>query len=82
MTIAELNMEILEVISRSTETELEITENTHLLRQMGMTSVEIMMLISDLEDHFDITIPANSLRGVQIVADLQSLVLEAIRGNR
>lgn len=82
MTIAELNKEILEVISRSTETELEITENTHLLRQMGLTSVEIMMLISDLEDHFDITIPANSLRGVQIIADLQALVLDVIRENR
>lgn len=82
MTIAELNKEILAVVSRSTETELEITESTHLLRQMGLTSVEIMMLISDLEDHFDITIPANSLRGVQTIADLQSLVLDAIRENR
>lgn len=82
MTIAQLNKEILAVVSRSTETELEITENTHLLREMGLTSVEIMMLISDLEDHFDITIPANSLRGVQIIADLQSLVLDVIRTNR
>lgn len=82
MTIAQLNKEILAVVSRSTETELEITENTHLLREMGLTSVEIMMLISDLEDHFDITIPANSLRGVQIIADLQSLVLDVIRENR
>lgn len=81
MTIAQLNKEILDVVSRSTETELELTEKTHLLRQMGLTSVEIMMLISDLEDHFGITIPADSLRGVQIIADLQTLVLDAIRNH-
>ena len=79
MTIAQLNEEILTVVSNSTETELELTENTHLLRDMGLTSVEIMMLISDLEDHFGITISADRLHGVQIIADLQALVLEEIR---
>lgn len=79
MTIAELNKEIMDIIRKSTETEIEITDSTHLIRQMGLSSVEIMMLISDLEDWFDIVIPAARLRHVQTVGDLCQTVLEVIR---
>lgn len=82
MTIAQLNNEILAVVRSSTETEMELTPATHLIRQMGLTSVELMMLVSDLEDRFCITIPTDRLRHVQTVADLQTLVMETIRDSQ
>lgn len=79
MTIAELNREILTVVRDSTETEMEISENTHLIRQMGLSSVEIMMLVSDLEDTFGVDIPVSMLRHVQTVGDLCRLVADRLR---
>lgn len=79
MTIAELNREILSIVRNSTETEMEITENTHLIRQMGLSSVEIMMMVSELEDAFGVEIPAADLRHVQTVGDLCRLVADLLR---
>lgn len=79
MTIAELNKEIFTVILNSTETEVDITETTHLIRDMGLSSVEVMMMISDLEDWFDIEIPPSRLRQVQTVGDLCQTVLNILR---
>lgn len=79
MTLAQLNDDILALVQESTETDLPITPETHLIRDMGLSSVEIMLLISDLEDHFDITISATQLRHAQTVGDLTQLVTDEIR---
>ena len=79
MTIAELNREIFAVIRNCAETDTEITETTHLIRELGLSSVEIMMLISDLEDSFGIDIPAAALRQVQTAGDLCGVVLVVLR---
>lgn len=77
MTITELKKEIICLIQNSTETPIQITEDTHLIRQMGLSSVETMMLISDLEDRFGISIPVSALRSVQTVGDLCRIVIDA-----
>ena len=79
MTLAQLNDEILDLVLESTETTLPITPETHLIRDMGLSSVEIMLLISDLEDQFDITISPSKLRHVQTVGDLFPLVADQLR---
>ena len=80
MTIKELNQEIYEVIRSSTETELELTDEMHLITEMGLSSVEIMLMISDLEDHFGIELPIEELRGVATIGQLCKVVLEVISG--
>ena len=78
MTIKEVKEEIIETILDSTETDIDVTEETHIVNEMGLSSVEIMMLVSDLEDHFGITIPTALLRNVRTVGDLSELVVEAL----
>lgn len=80
MTIKELNQQIYAVIRSSTETELELTEDMHLITQMGLSSVEIMLMISDLEDHFGIELPIEELRGVATIGQLCKTILETING--
>lgn len=75
MTIAQVKEEILSIIRDSTETEMELTPETDLVREMGLSSVETMLLLSDLEDRFGITIPASSLRNIQTVNDLSQTVI-------
>ena len=78
MTIQELKEEIIETIIDSTETEVEVTEQTHIVTEMGLSSVETMMLVSDLEDHFGITIPTATLRDVRTIGDLSAIVIDLL----
>lgn len=79
MTIEQIKQAVIAVIQESTETEVELTENTHLVQEMGLSSVEAMLLLSDLEDRFYISIPASQLRNVQTVRDLCQLVIHCLK---
>ena len=81
MTIEELNIRIYDVIRSSTETELELREDLNLITQMGLSSVEIMLMISDLEDAFGIELPISELREITTVGDLSLVVRQTICKN-
>lgn len=78
MTIKEINQQVYSVIRSSTETELELSDGLHLISQMGLSSVEIILLISDLEDWFGIDLPVSELRHVATVGQLCQMVAQAI----
>lgn len=78
MTICEIKQEIIRVMKDSTETEVDITEQTHIINDMSLSSVETMMMISDLEDRFGITIPSSSLRDIRTVQDLCDLIITVL----
>ena len=79
MTISEVKAEVIRVIRDSTESEYPITMETHLVKGLGLSSVEIMMLVSDLEDRFGVHISSAKLRHVWTVGDLSDLVISAIK---
>ena len=78
MTIEALKKEIISVIEESTETEVALTEETHIVNDMGLSSIEAMMLISDLDHHFGINIPSTLLRDVRTVGDLMQVVVDTL----
>jgi acyl carrier protein len=53
---------------------VSIDENTGLVTDMGLSSLEVMELIEQTEDHFDISIPLNILPDVNTVGDLAQKV--------
>ena len=65
---------VFEVIRESTETEEEISEDTLRYEDMGLASVEVYVMLCDLEEEFGITIPAASLREIRTAGDLCRLV--------
>lgn len=79
MTIKELKDQILRTVQDATDPTTPITDETHLIRDLGLSSVETMMMIADLEDQFGIKIPTRSLRNVQTVSDLTQAVIDALR---
>ncbi len=81
MTIEELNNQIYNVIRSSTETELELYEDLNLITQMGLSSVEIMLMISDLEDAFGMELPVSELRNVATVGQLCQVIQQNLRKN-
>ncbi len=79
MTVKELKQEIIQIVRNSTESETPITEDTHLIKGLGLTSVETMMLVSDLEDRFSVDIPDAKLRTVWTVGDLCEVVISVLK---
>tara|TARA_R110000823_G_scaffold119998_9_gene244401 strand:+ start:22578 stop:22820 length:243 start_codon:yes stop_codon:yes gene_type:complete len=53
---------------------LTLTEETRLVADIGLSSLEVMEFIEKIEDHFDITIPLNILPDVNTIGDLASKV--------
>jgi len=79
LTIKQLEAEVIRIIQDSTEAETEITCQTHLVKTLGLTSVEIMMLVSDLEDRFGVHISSAKLRNVWTVGDLCRLIISVLK---
>lgn len=78
MTMPEAINEIYAVIRSSTETDLSLVPELHLIQDMGLSSVEIMLLLTDLEDHFQINIPVSELRNTQTIDDLCQVILHIL----
>ena len=75
MTVKEVKLEVVRLVRNYSESESRISEETHLIKELGLTSVEIMMLIADLEDRFFVDIPDEKLRTVWTVGDLCAVVI-------
>lgn len=78
MTVQEVKQEVIRVIKDSTETEIEISESTQLFGEMGLSSVEAVVMLADLEEAFGIDIPAANLRKVRTVGDICELVVSIL----
>jgi len=55
---------------------LALSEDTALVADIGLSSLEVMEFIEKIEDHFDITIPLNILPDVNTIGDLAKKVRE------
>ena len=49
-----------------------LNEESELVTELGLTSLQVMELIEQIEDHFDISIPLNILPDIRTVRDLAS----------
>lgn len=55
---------------------IELSEGTALVADLGLSSLEVMEFIEKIEDHFDISIPLNILPDVNTIGDLAGKVRE------
>lgn len=58
--------------------DLLFSENTELVGEAGLSSLQVMELIERIEDHFDISIPLNVLPDVKTVKDLAEKLADLI----
>lgn len=65
---------LIQVIRESTECTMEIHEGSLLVEDLGLSSIEIMVLIGDIEDAFDVKIKAAQLRNVKSVGELLRII--------
>lgn len=55
----------------------DIDEKSALMDELDISSLEIMTMIADLEEQFQITIPENDIRGMVTVSDIIDYIYEA-----
>ena len=56
--------------------DLVLSEDTTLVSDIGLSSLEVMEFIEKIEDHFDISIPLNILPDVNTIGELATKVRE------
>ncbi|WP_461521719.1 acyl carrier protein [Porticoccus sp.] len=57
-------------VLRTIKKDVEFTEETDLVAELGLSSLQVMELIEHIEDHFDISISLNILPDINTVGDL------------
>ena len=67
-------------LTSCTQGRIEISEDTDLLSDLNLDSLQVMNLLLHIEDHFDISIPVSILGGVKTVKDL-ALQIEQLGHN-
>lgn len=68
---------IAEIITEYVEVPREeITEETSFLSELKMNSLDIMTMVAELEDTFDITIETEDLNDIRTVGDLTEYINE------
>lgn len=67
-------IELIQLIKSLHGATQDISPDTSLTQNVGLTSVEVMELIEAVEDHFDIGFPLNKLENVKYVSDLAEII--------
>ena len=72
-TNPEILSQLLEILKPFTKEGQQLREETKLVGELGLDSLQVMQVLLKIEDHFDISIPLNNLPKIQTV---QELILE------
>ncbi len=72
-TNPEILSQLLEILKPFTKEGQQLREETEIVAELGLDSLQVMQVLLKIEDHFDISIPLNNLPTIQTV---QELVLE------
>lgn len=74
----EIKRTLYEMMSELLEREVDdIDESKALMDELDLSSLEIMTMIADLEEQFQIQIPENDIRGMVTVGDMIDYIYEA-----
>jgi len=66
----ELITRIHQILQPFVKPDIELTEDSELVSELGLTSLQVMSLIEHIEDDFDISVPLNILPDIRTIRDL------------
>jgi acyl carrier protein len=70
LTLREVGLAASKVLGRT----VEVSDETHIGRDLQVDSLALMNIIMELEDTFDISIPLDRLASVETAGDLSDLI--------
>ena len=66
---------VLSIINRSSKAKISVNEDSAIQADAGMTSLQVMEMILEIEESFDISFPLNRLPDIRTVRDLAQEVV-------
>ena len=69
-TYADILPQILETLQPFTKEGQSLGEETELVAELGLDSMQVMQVLLKIEDRFDISIPLNNLPNIRTIKDL------------
>ena len=67
---------IYEVLQPFVKPEVDLTEDSELVTELGLTSLQVMTLIEHIEDDLDISVPLNILPDIRTIRDLANQLIK------
>ncbi len=69
---------VIELFSTMTEVE-EITEDSELIDDLGISSMDVLFLISSMEEKFKIQVPESAIRKMVTVDDVAEVIASLMK---
>lgn len=66
--------ELSALLQQHAQSGAEITDQSHLVGDLGLDSLGVMEIVADIEDKFALNIPDDALREVETVADVAKAI--------
>ncbi len=66
---------ILSIVNRLSKGNITLSEDTRLQVDVGLSSLQVMELVLEIEDEFDISFPLNRLPDIQTAKDLSQEIV-------
>jgi acyl carrier protein len=60
----------IEILKRLSRRPIDPQPDSELMADLGFDSLQVLELVGELEDHFDIAVPLNSLTHIRTVAEI------------
>lgn len=78
MNYEEILERVINLLVAMKESEDEVTADSELIDDLGISSMDVLFLITGLEEEFDVKIPVKAIREMITVADVAEIVDELI----
>ena len=69
-----IEADVIQVLKRVSRKAIEPTLGSDLIADLGFDSLQVLEVIADLEDHFDVSIPLNDVPATRSVAQVVAKV--------
>lgn len=74
----EIMQTLLQRLARFPSKQAEVNAKTDLVADMNLDSVNMMEILMEVEDHFDVGVPLNVMANVQTVQDLADQIKQLV----
>ena len=72
--------DVIEVLKRMSRQPIEPTPSSDLVTDLGFDSLQVLEVIAELEDRFDVSIPLNDVPSTRTVAQVVAQVTALVEG--
>lgn len=70
---------VIDLFATMADTEEEITADSELIEDLGISSMDVLFLISSLEEEFKIKVPEKEIRKIVTVGDVAEIIIALLK---